>query len=51
MKNCIFCKIINNDIPSYKVYEDDLVLSFMTIDPVSNGHILLIPKRLNSSYA
>ena len=44
MKDCIFCKIINNDIPSYKVYEDDLVLSFMTIDPVSNGHILLIPK-------
>jgi histidine triad (HIT) family protein len=44
-QNCIFCKIINKEIPSEKIYEDDMVFSFMDIKPVSNGHILLIPKE------
>jgi len=43
--NCIFCKIINGDIPSYKVYEDDVVLAFLDIHPDSNGHTLIIPKK------
>lgn len=42
--NCIFCKIINNSIPSYKIYEDELVLAFLDINPDSNGHTLIIPK-------
>ena len=43
--DCIFCKIINGEIPSYKLYEDDDVLVFLDINPVSNGHALIIPKK------
>lgn len=43
--NCIFCKIINGEIPCYKLYEDDTVLAFLDINPDSNGHTLLIPKK------
>ncbi|MBP3461289.1 MAG: HIT domain-containing protein [Bacilli bacterium] len=42
---CIFCKIINGEIPSYKIYEDDLVFCFLDINPDSNGHTLIIPKK------
>lgn len=45
MKDCIFCKIINGDIPSYKIYEDDIVIAFLDINPDSNGHTLIIPKK------
>jgi histidine triad (HIT) family protein len=41
----IFTKIINGEIPCYKVYEDDLVLAFLDINPVKRGHTLVIPKR------
>jgi len=44
-ENCIFCKIVNNKLSSFKVYEDDLVLAFLNINPVTLGHILLIPKK------
>lgn len=43
--NCLFCKIIEGDIPSYTIYEDDIVKVFLDIHPDSNGHILLIPKK------
>ena len=43
-KDCIFCKIVAGEIPSYKVYEDDLFLAFMDINPLTRGHCLLIPK-------
>lgn len=43
--NCIFCKIINGVIPSYKIYEDEQVLVFLDINPASNGHTLIIPKK------
>ncbi|MBE6138335.1 MAG: HIT domain-containing protein [Firmicutes bacterium] len=43
--DCIFCKIINGDIPALKVYEDDLVLAFLDINPDTNGHTLIIPKK------
>ena len=43
--NCIFCKIINGDIPCYKIYEDDIVLAFLDINPETNGHTLVIPKE------
>lgn len=42
--NCIFCKIINGEIPSYKIYEDETVLVFLDINPDTNGHTLVIPK-------
>lgn len=43
--NCIFCKIMNNEIPSYTVYEDDIVKIFLDINPDSNGHLLIVPKK------
>lgn len=43
--DCIFCKIINGDIPSYKIYEDNLVYAFLDINPDSPGHTLIIPKK------
>jgi histidine triad (HIT) family protein len=45
MDDCIFCKIIKGDIPCFKVYEDDSVFSFADINPISEGHTLIIPKR------
>ncbi len=42
--DCIFCKIVNSEIPSTKVYEDDRVFAFMDINPLSDGHILVVPK-------
>lgn len=45
MKNdCIFCAIAAGEIPSFKVYEDDLVLAYLDINPFSEGHTLVIPK-------
>ena len=45
MEDCIFCKIIKGDIPSYTIYEDDLVKAFLDVNPNTNGHTLLIPKN------
>lgn len=44
MNNCIFCKIINNEIPSYTLYEDEMAKVFLDINPESPGHTLIIPK-------
>ena len=43
--NCIFCKIVAGDIPSKKIYEDDLVYAFHDINPQRQVHILVIPKQ------
>lgn len=45
MNNCIFCKIINKEIPSNIVYEDDKFLAFLDIAKATNGHTILIPKK------
>lgn len=45
MDDCIFCKIINRDIPSDIVYEDEKVLAFKDINPQMPVHILVIPKK------
>ena len=45
MSDCLFCKIINGDIPCDKVYEDDKVLVFNDIDPQAPVHFLVIPKE------
>lgn len=42
--NCIFCKIVAGEIPSYKVYEDDNFLAFLDINPRAPGHVQVIPK-------
>lgn len=46
--DCVFCKIVKGELPSYKVYEDDLSLAFLDINPVSPGHTLVIPKAENT---
>ena len=43
--DCLFCKIVSGDIPSYKIYEDKIVIAFLDINPDSNGHTLIIPKK------
>lgn len=43
-ENCIFCKIIKKEIPCDIIYEDERFLAFLDIKPVSDGHILIIPK-------
>ena len=51
MDDCIFCKIINGEIPSNKVYEDDDVLAFKDINPQMPVHIIAIPKKHIKSIA
>lgn len=45
MEDCIFCKIINKDIPTTIVYEDENVLAFNDVNPLAPIHILVIPKK------
>ena len=45
MEQCIFCKIVKGEVPSYKVYEDNAYLAFLDIHPQSPGHTLVIPKE------
>jgi histidine triad (HIT) family protein len=42
---CIFCKIAAGQIPSFKVYEDDIVLAFLDVGPLVRGHTLVIPRQ------
>lgn len=44
-EDCIFCKIIEGEIPGHKVYENDKILAFLDTNPVSKGHTLIIPKK------
>lgn len=45
MSDCIFCKIIEGEIPSYKIYEDSNFFSFLDIRPLNPGHALIVPKK------
>ena len=45
MENCIFCKIIDQEIPSYKIYEDEKVYAFLDISQATKGHTLVVPKQ------
>ena len=45
MTDCIFCKIVNGEIPAHKIYESEHVLAFLDIEPLSRGHCLIIPKQ------
>ena len=42
---CIFCKIVNGELPSYKLYEDDMIMAFLDVNPIFPGHTLIIPKK------
>lgn len=43
--DCLFCKIIEGSIPSKTIYEDDIVKVFLDINPNTNGHMLIVPKK------
>jgi histidine triad (HIT) family protein len=45
MNDCIFCRIVKGEIPSFKVWEDEDFFAFLDINPISEGHTLLIPKK------
>lgn len=45
MESCVFCKIVQGEIPSYKVREDDNFFAFLSIGPHTPGHTLVIPKK------
>lgn len=45
MEDCIFCKIMRGEIPSYTIYEDDIVKVFLDINPISEGHCMIVPKK------
>ncbi|MGY3480594.1 MULTISPECIES: HIT family protein [Staphylococcus] len=49
MAETIFSKIINGEIPSYKVYEDEYVYAFLDISQVTKGHTLLVPKKISAN--
>ena len=51
MDDCVFCKIIKGEIPSEKVYEDEDIIAFKDINPVTPIHILVIPKKHIESLA
>lgn len=44
MIKCLFCEIVSGEIPCEKIYEDDLVIAFMDVEPINDGHVLVIPK-------
>ena len=48
--DCLFCKIVNGEIPSKKIYEDDLVIGILDINPNGEGHTLVIPKKHYTDY-
>ena len=50
-KNCLFCRIVAGEIPSTKIYEDDLVYAFLDISPINKGHVLVVPKEHHESSA
>ena len=43
--DCIFCKIVDQEIPSFRIYEDRRFLAFLDINPINKGHLLVIPKE------
>jgi len=43
--DCVFCKIVNGEIPCYKIWEDEDVLVILPLEPVKEGHCLVIPKK------
>ena len=45
MDDCIFCKLVNNEVKSHTIHEDELVKVFLDANPETNGHMLIIPKK------
>ncbi|MBN2451548.1 MAG: HIT family protein [Lentisphaeria bacterium] len=49
VKGCVFCRLVKGELPCDKVYEDDLVLAFLDIAPLTRGHTLLVPREHHTS--
>jgi len=45
MKKCLFCEIVKKEVDCFEIFEDEIVKAFLDINPVSKGHILVIPKK------
>lgn len=45
MCECVFCKIIEKKLPSYPIFENENVIAILDIDPINEGHVLVIPKK------
>jgi len=45
MENCIFCKILKQEIPCFKIWEDEKHLAFLDVNPMNPGHTLVVPKK------
>ncbi len=45
MEDCIFCRIIKEEIPSYTIYKDEVVTAFLDVNPVASGHTLIVPNK------
>src|SRR5215203_1166149 len=45
MDNCIFCRIVNGELPSTKIYEDDEIVAFNDIQPIAPVHFMLVPRK------
>jgi histidine triad (HIT) family protein len=43
--NCVFCKIIQGDLPCYKIYEDEVCLAFLDLCPINTGQTLIVPRE------
>ena len=48
MTDCIFCRIVRKELPSFTVYEDDKTFAFLDIKPINKGHVLVVPKNHSS---
>ena len=46
-EECVFCKIANSEIPSHIIYEDEIICCFLDIDPINEGHVLIVTKYPN----
>lgn len=51
MTDCVFCQIVDGSAPARKVYEDDAVVGFLDIKPVSRGHTLIVPRTHSAGLA
>jgi histidine triad (HIT) family protein len=49
-QDCIFCKIVSNEVPSSKIYEDDEVVAFLDLRPSSKGHALVVPRQHSADF-
>lgn len=50
IEDCLFCKIVNEEVPSAKIYKDGDVIAFLDIFPISKGHTIVVPREHNSTF-